>query len=502
MATMITSECINCGACEPECPNNAIYQGGVEWELEGMKHPPLATDTFYIVPEKCTECVGFYDHEACAAVCPVDCCVPNPEIPEAEEVLIARARQLHPEKVFAEDFPSRFRRAEAAGSLQAQERSEGTTGGAAADRTASKGAAAESPAEPAGPLSGTNASIPVSAEPKAQATESSRSETPASVVRPTRGAPRPERPIAPPKPLEPPAARPSQTGLRPAELGLSFDEAVQRLGEGTAAGGSPLRWLAAIGMPLLGALPWGQKTAVESAVGNPHFFSAAAATGLNILVNMFLYPGVCLLLGAAVAGRDVFSQHLNGLVFLGMAVATLEALWRLREGVFSFRPAGEIRYRASVYGVALGLVVGPLVRRFAPHPAEERGAVGVDGFHTEEFEEKIERERRYGSVYTLREFANGVLVRMELPRRVPPSSHKRALGIPDEMPDYQIGLALQDGYLVIKGKLADPTLRKIASVSPAFPPDFTTRIRLRRPVKGFAHRYLDKTLEVVLLSET
>ena len=27
MATHITNECINCGACEPECPNNAISQG-------------------------------------------------------------------------------------------------------------------------------------------------------------------------------------------------------------------------------------------------------------------------------------------------------------------------------------------------------------------------------------------------------------------------------------------------------------------------------------------
>src|SRR2546430_1208778 len=33
MATMITSECINCGACEPECPNTAIYQGGAEWDI-------------------------------------------------------------------------------------------------------------------------------------------------------------------------------------------------------------------------------------------------------------------------------------------------------------------------------------------------------------------------------------------------------------------------------------------------------------------------------------
>ena len=33
MAIMITDECINCGACEPECPNNAIYEGGVEWRF-------------------------------------------------------------------------------------------------------------------------------------------------------------------------------------------------------------------------------------------------------------------------------------------------------------------------------------------------------------------------------------------------------------------------------------------------------------------------------------
>src|SRR5207245_8932799 len=114
MATVITDECINCGACEPECPNTAIYQGGVEWELNGVKHPAIANDIFYIVPEKCTECVGFYDHEACAAVCPVDCCVPDPNIPETEDVLIARAKTLHPEQEFSADFPSRFRKEGAA----------------------------------------------------------------------------------------------------------------------------------------------------------------------------------------------------------------------------------------------------------------------------------------------------------------------------------------------------------------------------------------------------
>src|SRR5512139_623382 len=98
MATIITQECINCGACEPECPNTAIYQGGVEFEHEGKKAAALEADIFYIVPEKCTECVGFYDYEACAAVCPVDCCVTDPARPEPEEVLFLRAKALHPGK--------------------------------------------------------------------------------------------------------------------------------------------------------------------------------------------------------------------------------------------------------------------------------------------------------------------------------------------------------------------------------------------------------------------
>src|ERR1043166_729677 len=99
MATMITSDCINCGACEPECPNNAISQGD---------------PVFVIDPVLCTECVGFHDYEACAAVCPVDVCVTDPNNIESEEVLIARARELHKEITFGENFESRFRKATSA----------------------------------------------------------------------------------------------------------------------------------------------------------------------------------------------------------------------------------------------------------------------------------------------------------------------------------------------------------------------------------------------------
>ncbi len=112
MATMITEECINCGACEPECPNTAIYGGGVQYELNGKMYDALSTDFYYIVPEKCTECVGHFDTEQCAAVCPVDCCVPNPNCVEAEELLLERAKKIHPEKAFGElnASNSRFRK--------------------------------------------------------------------------------------------------------------------------------------------------------------------------------------------------------------------------------------------------------------------------------------------------------------------------------------------------------------------------------------------------------
>jgi ferredoxin len=110
MSTMITEDCINCGACEPECPNTAIYEGGVAYEHLDQTRPALVQDVYYIVPEKCTECVGFFDQEQCAAACPVDCCIPNPNDVEAEEQLLLKARVIHPDQVFGPDATSRFRR--------------------------------------------------------------------------------------------------------------------------------------------------------------------------------------------------------------------------------------------------------------------------------------------------------------------------------------------------------------------------------------------------------
>lgn len=114
MAIMITDECINCGACEPECPNTAIYEGGADWKyadgtglsgdiklLNGTEvnansdQEPVDMDVYFIVTDKCTECVGFHDEPQCAAVCPVDCCVDDPDHRESEEQLLAKKEFMH-----------------------------------------------------------------------------------------------------------------------------------------------------------------------------------------------------------------------------------------------------------------------------------------------------------------------------------------------------------------------------------------------------------------------
>ncbi|MCX2745702.1 4Fe-4S dicluster domain-containing protein [Mangrovivirga sp. M17] len=115
MAIYITEECINCGACEPECPNTAIYEGGVPWtwgggtsldevELEDgtsvsatEEQEPVSDEFYYIVPAKCTECTGFHEEPQCAAVCPVDCCVPDPDYEETQEELEQKKEWLHQE---------------------------------------------------------------------------------------------------------------------------------------------------------------------------------------------------------------------------------------------------------------------------------------------------------------------------------------------------------------------------------------------------------------------
>lgn len=74
MTIIITDDCINCGACAVECPTEAIFEPGENWEEDGRSFAPLSMEHFFIVTDFCNECAGFSKIK-CIAVCPMDAIV-------------------------------------------------------------------------------------------------------------------------------------------------------------------------------------------------------------------------------------------------------------------------------------------------------------------------------------------------------------------------------------------------------------------------------------------
>jgi ferredoxin len=81
MAYKINDDCISCGACEAECPNDAISEGET---------------TYVIDPAKCTECVGSHTESKCLEVCPVEAPQPDEDNKETKDQLVEKWRNLHP----------------------------------------------------------------------------------------------------------------------------------------------------------------------------------------------------------------------------------------------------------------------------------------------------------------------------------------------------------------------------------------------------------------------
>ena len=57
MSYEIIESCVNCWACEPLCPSNAIYE---------------ARPHFLIDAKQCTECEGDHADPQCVSICPIE----------------------------------------------------------------------------------------------------------------------------------------------------------------------------------------------------------------------------------------------------------------------------------------------------------------------------------------------------------------------------------------------------------------------------------------------
>jgi len=102
MALLITAECISCGACIPECPNEAIFETRGDAEAKGnhVGDGQGEGDNIYVIThDRCTECVGHFDEPQCRKVCPVDCIPNDPRHVETRDELHEKYLRLTGQKV-------------------------------------------------------------------------------------------------------------------------------------------------------------------------------------------------------------------------------------------------------------------------------------------------------------------------------------------------------------------------------------------------------------------
>src|SRR2546426_248877 len=230
---------------------------------------------------------------ACAGVCRVDCCVPDPNPPEPHEGLPPRARALRPAEAIPDDAPSRFKK-------------EGVAPPKANGHDAvAPVAAAPAPAPAAKPVAAPAARAAAAAPQRVVGT---RGRVEKAVPRPAAGA----RPV------------PSFAG----ELPIDFEKLLAELGPSRRRMSSRLGAvgfaLLAVGQGILGALPAGNKRRIAAAVNDRRFFDPALATAGNVFLNLLLYPIVCLGFVVATGRGGLFTLAVHPWIFLGLTIASVE----------------------------------------------------------------------------------------------------------------------------------------------------------------------------------
>mgnify|MGYP003429000415 FL=1 len=105
MPMKITKDCTNCSICEIICPYNAIFPAGVNWRKIHNRYFTFCDESliyddfwsqnhYYVVPDKCTECVGKYPEPICKTGCTKRAIENDHEHWESEEHLFAKKEYL------------------------------------------------------------------------------------------------------------------------------------------------------------------------------------------------------------------------------------------------------------------------------------------------------------------------------------------------------------------------------------------------------------------------
>ena len=87
MSIIITDDCINCSACEAECPSNAVYpklendneKDNLYINNKALVLGYVSYEHYFVNQNLCNNCKGVFDMPRCNSVCPVSCCLTEDE---------------------------------------------------------------------------------------------------------------------------------------------------------------------------------------------------------------------------------------------------------------------------------------------------------------------------------------------------------------------------------------------------------------------------------------
>ena len=291
---------------------------------------------------------------------------------------------------------------------------------------------------------------------------------------------------------------------------------------------APLGLLTMLGQPILGAFSAKFKAELEDMAGNARVFSAAVSTGINSLINLFLYPLVLLFIKTKGNIANLFTPEGNFMIFLGIVIAIAEGTYRFKDELTTTPDAEQSRYGASFYGWVPSLFATPLLKlmrsALVKSPETPRttmpGAVQADGaIYADDIKE---RYRRYGMVNRVLETSDYYRIEIEFPRWVPNSSVKDTYDLPDRMPDYAYEVYLSSPYapdatpttesvVTVQTQLprddknpklfADPRFEKVVGRTSSFPDGFRNIFPIPGQPEDFYTKYQNRMLEIVIPKE-
>ena len=262
--------------------------------------------------------------------------------------------------------------------------------------------------------------------------------------------------------------------------------------------------LLALAMPLIGALPPRLRRDIDDAVQDEAFFSGQAAAAFNITANFFIYPAALFVINL-ISGVSIYSDAMNGVVFTGFALASIEALVRFLGGVWIYKGREQSYVLGAAYAipagilyeVARGLKRRPTHLRRSPFTLEYhdgRKVVGDRPMNTLDAER--DRRRRYGNVYEVVNASDCIEIAMEFPRRVPVHRMVAELELGSDMPHYEWSIEKDGNVLSVIGHVPAGDLRSLTGKVHSFPPSFRKNFICEDAIGEIESRY-DKATRVL-----